>query len=155
MELFFSSIDYWHWWILAGILLIIEISAPSFFFLWLAIAAAITGFVMLAIPDFDWEYQLLTFSGIAVVSITLFLRYQRANPAVTDQPTLNRRGEQYIGRTFTLTEPLINNIGVIRVDDSTWRINGDDLPAGSTIKVVAAKGVILQVEAVKNQAAPG
>jgi membrane protein implicated in regulation of membrane protease activity len=155
MELFFSSIDYWHWWILAGILLIIEISAPSFFFLWLAIAAAITGFVMLAVPDFGWEYQLLTFSGIAVVSITLFLRYQRANPVVTDQPTLNRRGEQYIGRTFTLSEPLINNIGVIRVDDTTWRINGDDLPAGSTIIVVGAKGVILQVEAMKNQAAPG
>jgi membrane protein implicated in regulation of membrane protease activity len=152
MEILLSSIDYWHWWILAGILLIIEISAPSFFFLWLAIAAAITGFVMLAIPDFGWEYQLLTFSGIAVVSITLFRRYQRANPVVTDQPTLNRRGEQYIGRTFTLTEPIINNIGVIRVDDSTWRINGDDLPAGSTIKVVGAKGVILQVEAVKNQA---
>jgi len=107
---------------------------------------------MLAIPDFGWEYQLLTFSAIAVVSITLFRRYQRANPVVTDQPALNRRGEQYIGRTFTLTEPLVNNIGVIRVDDSTWRINGDDLPAGSTIKVVGAKGVILQVEAVKKQA---
>ena len=155
MELFFSSIDYWHWWILAGILLIIEISAPSFFFLWLAIAAAITGFVMLAIPDFDWEYQLLTFSSIAVISITLFRRYQRANPVVTDQPTLNRRGEQYIGRTFTLSEPIINNNGVIRVDDTTWRINGDDLPAGSTIVVVGAEGVILQVEALHKQTAPG
>lgn len=65
---------------------------------------------------------------------------------VTDQPTLNRRGEQYVGRSFTLTEPIINNNGVIRVDDSTWRINGADLPAGSTIKVVGVQGVILQVE---------
>jgi len=30
MDSLFSSIDYWHWWILAGILLIIEVSAPSF-----------------------------------------------------------------------------------------------------------------------------
>ena len=43
MDLLLAAIDYWHWWILAGILLIIEISAPSFFFLWLAIAAAALG----------------------------------------------------------------------------------------------------------------
>ena len=147
MELFFSSIDYWHWLILAGMLLIIEVLAPSFFFLWMAIAAAITGLVLLAIPNLDWEYQLLIFSGLSVVSITAFRRYQRSRKSLTDQPTLNRRGEQYIGRTFTLTEPIINNNGVIRVDDSTWRINGDDLPAGSTVKVVGADGVILQVEA--------
>ena len=149
METLLSNIDYWHWWILAGILLILEISAPSFFFLWLTIAAVITGFVLLVFPDFGWQYQLLTFSGLAVVSIVAFRRYQRSRPMVTDQPSLNRRGEQYIGRTFTLSEPITNNSGIIRVDDSTWRINGDDLPAGSTIKVVGVEGVILQVELVE------
>ena len=147
MDAILFDIDYWHWWILAGILLILEISAPSFFFLWLAIAAAITGFVLLAIPDLGWQYQLLAFSGLSVVSIVAFRRYKRSRPMVTDQPTLNRRGEQYIGRIFTLTDPIINNNGVIRVDDSTWRINGVDMPAGSTVRVVGAEGVILQVEA--------
>ena len=149
MDLLLAAIDYWHWWILAGILLIIEISAPSFFFLWLAIAAAITGLVLLAVPDLGWEYQLLTFSALSIVSIGSFRRYQRSRPTPTDHPTLSRRGEQYIGRTFTLAEPVINNNGTIRVDDSTWRINGEDLPAGSTVKVVGVKGVILQVEAIE------
>ena len=149
MDAFLSNIDYWYWWILAGIFLIIEVSAPSFFFLWLTIAAAITGFVLLAIPDLGWEYQLLIFSGLLIISIGAFRRYQRSRSTLTDRPTLNRRGEQYIGRTFTLSEPIINNNGVIRVDDSSWRINGADLPAGSTIKVVGAEGVILQVEVVE------
>ena len=149
MDVFLSNIDYWYWWILAGILLIIEVSAPSFFFLWLTIAAAITGFVLLAMPDLGWEYQLLIFSSLSIVSITAFRRYQRSRSKLTDQPTLNRRGEQYVGRTFTLTEPIINKNGVIRVDDSTWRINGPDLRAGSTIKVVGVQGVILQVEMVE------
>jgi inner membrane protein len=149
MELLLAAVDYWHWWILAGILLIIEISAPSFFFLWLAIAAAITGLVLLAIPGLGWEYQLLTFSALSLVSISLFRRYQRSQPAPSDNPTLSRRGEQYVGRTFTLAEPIINNNGTIRVDDSTWRINGDDLPTGSTVKVVGVKGVILQVAAIE------
>ncbi len=153
MDAFLSNIDYWYWWILAGILLIIEVSAPSFFFLWLTIAAAITGFVLLAVPDLGWEYQLLIFSSLSIVSISAFRRYQRSRTKLTDQPTLNRRGEQYVGRTFTLTQPIINNNGVIRVDDSTWRINGRDLPAGSSIKVVGVQGVILQVEAVEKQAA--
>jgi membrane protein implicated in regulation of membrane protease activity len=153
MDAFLSNIDYWYWWILAGILLIIEVSAPSFFFLWLTIAAAITGFVLLAVPDLGWEYQLLIFSSLSIVSIGAFRRYQRSRTKLTDQPTLNRRGEQYVGRTFTLTQPIINNNGVIRVDDSTWRINGADLPAGSSIKVVGVQGVILQVEAVEKQAA--
>lgn len=150
MDALFSQIDYWHWWILAGILLILEVSAPSFFFLWLTIAAAITGFVLLAIPDLGWQYQLLLFSLLSVVSITAFKRYQRTRPAATDQPALNRRGEQYIGRTFTLTEPIVNSNGVIRVDDSTWRITGSDLPAGTTVKVVGARGVILQIEEVSD-----
>ena len=150
MEVFFAGIDYWHWWILAGILLIIEVAAPSFFFLWLSIAAGITGLALLAVPDLGWEYQILLFSGLSIVSLTVFKRYQRAHPVTTDQPALNRRGEQYIGRTFTLGEAISNNSGVIRVDDSTWRITGTDMPAGTTVRIVGADGAILKVEAVQN-----
>ena len=150
MEVFFAGIDYWHWWILAGILLIIEVAAPSFFFLWLSIAAGITGLALLAVPDLGWEYQILLFSGLSIVSLTVFKRYQRAHPVTTDQPALNRRGEQYIGRTFTLGEAISNNSGVIRVDDSTWRITCTDIPAGTTVRLVVADGAILKVEAVQN-----
>ena len=145
MEALFAQVDYWHWWILAGILLLIEMLAPSFFFLWLAIAAAVTGLVMLGVPGLDWEYQMMIFSGLSVFSIALFRRYQRRNPETTDQPTLNRRGEQYIGRTFTLDEPIVNRDGSLRVDDSTWRIAGDDLPAGTRVTVTGVNGVVLQV----------
>jgi len=150
MEAFFASIDYWHWWILAGILLIIEVAAPSFFFLWLSVAAGITGLALLAVPDLGWEYQILLFSGLSIISLTLFKRYQHAHPVTTDQPALNRRGEQYIGRTFTLEEPISNRTGVIRVDDSTWRVTGADLPTGTTVTVVDVDGVILKVEPVQD-----
>ena len=150
MEALFANVDYWHWWILAGVLLIIEVAAPSFFFLWLSIAAGITGLALLAVPDLGWEYQILLFSGLAIISLTVFKRYQRAHPVTTDQPALNRRGEQYIGRNFTLEEAISNNTGVIRVDDSTWRITGADLPPGTTVRVVGVDGVILKVEAAQD-----
>ena len=145
METLIQQLDYWHWLILAGILLLVEMLLPSFFFLWLAVAAAVTGLVLLAVPELGWQYQLMVFSGLSVVSIALFRRYQRRNPAPTDQPALNRRGEQYIGRTFTLEQPVVNRNGSLRVDDSTWRINGDDMPAGTQVTVTGVDGVILQV----------
>lgn len=145
MEALIQQVDYWHWWILGGILLLIEVLAPSFFFLWLAIAAAVTGLILLGVPELDWQYQLMIFSGLSVVSIALFRRYQRRNPATTDQPALNRRGEQYIGRTFTLEQPVVNRVGKLRVDDSTWRITGDDLPAGTRVTVTGVDGVVLEI----------
>lgn len=146
MEAWLAQVDYWHWWILAGVMLLIEVMAPSFYFLWLAVAAAVVGFVMLLVPDLDWQYQIIIFSGLSITSIALFRRYQRDNPALTDQPTLNRRGEQYIGRTFTLQEPISNRVGVLRVDDTTWRISGDNLPAGTHVIVTGVDGVILKVQ---------
>jgi len=140
-----SRIDYWHWWIFGGVMLLIEVMAPTFYFLWLAVAAAAVGFVMLLVPDLGWQYQIMIFSGLSVVSIALFRRYQTSNPETTDQPALNRRGEQYIGRTFNLQEPITNRVGMLRVDDTTWRISGDDLPAGTRVVVVGVDGVILRV----------
>ncbi len=146
MEDWFGKIDYWHWWIVGGVMLLIEVIAPSFYFLWLAIAAAAVGLVMLLVPGLGWQYQIIIFSGLSIISIALFRRYQHDNPVITDQPALNRRGEQYIGRTFTLQEPITNRAGKLRVDDTSWRITGDDLPAGTQIVVTGADGVILKVQ---------
>ncbi|HHO67888.1 MAG TPA: NfeD family protein, partial [Gammaproteobacteria bacterium] len=64
----------------------------------------------------------------------------------TDQPTLNRRGEQYIGRVFTLETPLVNGMGKIRIDDTTWKIEGPDCEPGTRIRVTGVDGTILKVE---------
>lgn len=66
---------------------------------------------------------------------------------MTDVPALNRRGEQYIGRVFTLTEPIVNGVGKVKVDDTTWKVNGDDMEAGAKVRVVAIDGTVFKVEA--------
>lgn len=141
-----EDLNYWHWWIFAAALIILEMLAPGAFFLWLGIAAAIVGLVAFAIPAMTWEYQLLLFSVFSVISIIVWRKYFKVQASDTDQPTLNRRGEQYIGRTFTLEHPIVNGLGKIRVDDSTWKIEGDDCEAGSKIKVTGAEGTLLMVE---------
>ena len=140
-----DQVGHWHWWILAAALIILEVFAPGAFFLWLGLSAAAVGGVVYLLPDMDWEYQVLIFSVLSVISIIIWRKFFRAEAADTDQPALNRRGEQYIGRVFTLDEPISNGTGKIHVDDSTWKIRGEDCPIGSRVEVTGVDGTILEV----------
>ncbi len=139
-------IDFWHWWILAVALIIVEILLPSFFALWLAIAAALTGLLLLIFPGLGWEWQLLLFALFSMVSIVAWRRYYQKHPIKTDEPLLNRRGEGYVGRELTLSQPIIDGIGKIRLDDSTWKVQGPDCPAGTKVRIKALNNVVFIVE---------
>lgn len=143
---FFEQIVFWHWWIAAGLLLIIELSVPTFFFMWMGIAAALVGLMLLVMPGMPLELQLVLFVLLSLTTIIIWRRYRENNQPTTDHPLLNQRGQQYVGRVFTLQEPIINGTGKVNVDDSTWRVRGEDLPAGEKVKVVDADGVVLVVE---------
>jgi len=51
-----------------------------------------------------------------------------------------------IGRTVVLTEAIVNGRGTARVNDSIWRVEGGDLPAGSNVTITGVEGTILRVE---------
>jgi membrane protein implicated in regulation of membrane protease activity len=140
-----TQLDYWHWFILAVILMILEVFSPGAFLLWMGLAAGAVGLILLLLPDISWQLQVLLFAVLSVTTIVLVRAFLQRRPIETDQPYLNRRGEQYIDRTFTLQEPIINGEGKIQVDDSTWKISGEDCPAGTRIRVTGVQGVVLQV----------
>ena len=140
--------DFWHWWIVAVVLVIIEMLAPTFFALWLAVAAFITGVALFLIPDMQWEYQVFLFAVLTVLSIIAWRYYYSKNPITTDEPLLNRRGEQYVGRVITLKDPIVDGQGKVKVDDSTWKVEGEDCPAGTKIKIISLNNVVFIVEIV-------
>ncbi|MEJ2621465.1 MAG: NfeD family protein [Candidatus Thiodiazotropha sp.] len=141
-----SQVDYWHWFILAVVLMILEVFSPGAFLIWMGLSAAITGLTLLLYPELSWQLQLIFFAVFSVAVIVLVRLFLHHRPIQTDSPRLNRRGEQYIDRIFTLKDPIINGVGKISVDDSTWKIHGDDCPAGSKVKVTGVKGVVLLIE---------
>jgi membrane protein implicated in regulation of membrane protease activity len=143
-----DKIVFWHWWILAGALLIFELSTPVFFFLWLGFSAAAVGFLLLVFPSIPVEAQLVLFGILSVVAVLAWRRYRESHPPESDQPLLNQRGQQYAGRLFTLDQAIVNGVGKVEVDDSSWRVKGPDLPAGARIKVVGVDGVVFIVEPV-------
>jgi len=147
MDALFAHVTFWHWWTLALVLIVLEVLTPGTFFLFMGIAAALLGALLAVIP-MSWEWQLSLYAVLSIATTVGGRMWLKRRPVGTDRPTLNRRGAQYVGRTFTLDEPIDNGLGKIRVDDTTWKVEGDDCAAGSKVKVVGVDGTILRVEPV-------
>jgi membrane protein implicated in regulation of membrane protease activity len=143
----FEQIEYWNWWVIAVFLIGLEVFAPGAVFLWMGIAAGVVGFALLAYPELTWQIQLLSFAVISVVTIYVWRFVLRDRfPTPGGRRVLNRRGASYIGRSFTLKEPIVDGSGLLHVDDSRWKVEGEDLPAGTKVKVTGIEGTVLKVE---------
>lgn len=142
-----EQLEFWHWLILAAVLIGIEMLAPGAVFLWLGVSAGLVGLLVLAIPATPWEIQLLVFAALSVATAFGWRAYRKRYPAPeSDQPNLNQRGAQYIGRTFTLKEAIADGQGKLNVDDTVWKVVGSDQPEGSKVKVTGVNGTVLTVE---------
>ncbi len=137
------------WWLLALVLIGAELVAPGYFMLWIGIAAAVMGALVLIVPDLGALAQAFAFAVLAVVSCVIYWKFVRRElNRVSDQPLLNRRAEQFVGRRYVLDSAIVNGQGKARVGDSVWLVEGPELPAGSAIEVIAVSGSTLKVQAV-------
>ncbi|MBT1158726.1 NfeD family protein [Aminobacter anthyllidis] len=138
----------WNWMLLGFILLCLEIFAPGVFLLWIGIAALIVGSASLLLWDvavWTWQVQVLIFLVLALASAYVGKKIVRDRETASDQPLLNRRGAQMIGRTATLSEPIKEGRGRIKLGDTTWRVSGPDLPAGAQVRVIGAADADLEL----------
>lgn len=140
------EIEFWHWMALGVALAAVETIVPGAFFLWLGIAAVVTGLVKLIVPGMGWEGQAIVFGVCAVVSTVIWIILWRRRPIDTDRPELNVRGERMIGRRITLDEPITNGEGTAKVGDTMWRIRGPDFVRGTRVRVVDTDGTVLIVD---------
>ncbi len=143
---YLQQLTFWHWFIFGVVLVALEMLAPGVVFMWTGIAAGLTGAILVVAPHLSWEYQFLIFALFSVVSIALGKKFISGRPRETDQPGLNRRGARYIGRRFFLDESISGGDGKLIIDDTIWRVTGDDMPKGTEVRVMGMDGTVLQVE---------
>ena len=151
LERIFAELGPWNWMVLGFVLLAMEILVPGVFLLWIGIAALIIGAVSLLIWDagfWIWQAQVVAFLALALVAAYVGNRIMTGRGDESDQPLLNQRGEQLIGRTATLTEPIREGYGRIQLGDTLWRVSGPDLPPGARVRVTSATDSELVVEAI-------
>jgi membrane protein implicated in regulation of membrane protease activity len=79
-----NLIVFWHWWILACLLLILELTRPMTVFLWLGFAAAAVGFLLLLFPNTPVKAQLVLFGVLSAVALLAWRRYRKGRPAVSE-----------------------------------------------------------------------
>ena len=140
------SLGSWNWFILAALLLLIEILAPGMFMLWLGLSAILVGIISSAVV-WSWQAQLIAFAVFAIAAVPAWRHFARKVEKPADSPFLNRRAEGYVGREFTLDKPIVGGVGTIRIDDTVWRVTGPDAPAGSRVRIARAEDAALMVEA--------
>jgi|SRR5690606_9125935 membrane protein implicated in regulation of membrane protease activity len=148
LERIFAELGPWNWMVLGFALLTLEILTPGVFMLWIGLAALIVGALSLMFWSagfWVWQVQILVFLALALVCAFAGKKIMSGRGSASDQPLLNRRGDQLIGRTATLTEPITDGRGRIKIGDTTWRVSGPDLPAGTKVRVKAAADLDLEL----------
>jgi membrane protein implicated in regulation of membrane protease activity len=139
-----AHFSYVVWLALGVILCAAETLAPGAFLIWIGAAAVILGVV-----DFIWPLeataQLLLFAGLVVVLVVAGKRvYGSLDRRSPPQPF--SRAEGLIGREFFLDQAIQRGFGAIRVDDSVWRVAGEDMSVGAKVRVTGVEdGSLLRV----------
>jgi hypothetical protein len=134
----------WSWLIGGVVLLALELLIPGNVIVWFGVAAILTGALALA-TDFGWQAELIVFIVLAVVLAIVGRRYF-ARQVSSDRPFLNERARRLVGGTVILGEPIADGHGRVRIDDTTWRVVGPDLPSGTRVRISGADGTVLSVE---------
>ncbi|MGK9173990.1 NfeD family protein [Yokenella regensburgei] len=138
----------WIFWLsLGGLLLAAEMLGGNGYLLWSGVAAVITGLLVWVVP-LGWEWQGVLFALLTLAAAWLWWLWlsKRVRDQKPADAALNQRGQQLVGRRFTLDNALVNGRGHMRVGDSSWPVSAsNDLPAGANVEVVAVEGITLRI----------
>lgn len=132
------------WASVALVLIAAETLIPGAFLLWLGFAAAAVWAVLFFVP-MEPLWQVITFVVLAFVSVGIYVKFVRGQEKESDQPLLNRRGEQLVGQVFLLDQAIVDGRGRLKIGDAFWVAEGPDLPQGQRVRVIAARNMSLQV----------
>lgn len=134
------------WAILALVLIASEAVLPGAALLWLGLAAAAVFFIVLVLPDLPVLAQGVLFIALSFASVEIYRRRFRNRAPVSHAPTLNRRAAQLVGRVVPLERAIVNGEGRVQIADAYWEVRGEDLPAGTPVRVIGTDGMALFVE---------
>jgi inner membrane protein len=140
----FTHLGYIPWLVAGFVLCAAETLAPGAFLIWIGVAALIVGTVQFVWP-LEFTAQLFLFAALAVALVVVGRRvYGSLDRHSPPQPLSRAHG--LIGKEFFLDQPIERGFGNIRVDDSVWRVTGEDMAVGEKVRVTGVEeGSLLRV----------
>jgi inner membrane protein len=141
----FGNIGPWAWFVVAVLMFLLETVIPGIHFMWFGVAAIVV-FGLTLVVDMPLTWQVIVFALVSIASVYWVRHYIRPGSEATDQPGLNIKGAEYIGRTFVVEEAIEGGRGKIRVGDTIWTAQGPSSPSGAKVRVTGSSGTVLVVE---------
>ena len=128
-----------HFWLILGaVLLIVEIFGFTGFLVGIAIAALVTGLMTAIVtPTGIWTAALI-FGALSVLFTWIYWQYFRGFNTSTDAPSLHKRAENQIGKSFELSEAVGASARPQFLGDTRWQVvsaNGQTLASGARVQV--------------------
>ena len=114
---------------------------------WFGLGLCLVGGARLhAGEPFGWW---LLIAGAAAIVLDILIDFVWAHPSISrsDEPALNQRAAQAIGRIYVVEEAIVAGRGKVRIGDTLWPVEGRETPVGTPVKVTAVNGTVLRVEA--------
>ncbi|MCA0399298.1 MAG: NfeD family protein [Proteobacteria bacterium] len=135
-------------WLGAGLLLIAGevLLAPGSYLLWIGIAALLMAAITALLP-LGLASELAIFGILALGCGFAGWRVYGARVENDAARDLHDPAITMVGRVLTLSSAIEGGTGMVRVDDSVWRVSGPELPLGAKVRVTALDGSTLLVEA--------
>ncbi len=134
------------WAAIALLLFAAEAMAPGAFMLWMGFAATVVFVGVLLIPGIPVLAQVAAFILLSFVSIQIYRRWFRRNEPQSDRPHLNQRANTLVGHVVILDQAIVNGRGRVQIADAFWVVEGPELAAGTSVRVVAVDGMTLKVQ---------
>lgn len=93
-----ETITFWHWWALAGALMLIELFGLGFFFLWVGASAALVGLALLGWAGMPVNVQFGLFCGLSLCCMAAWRHVRATREMHVSQP--HHGAELESGRTW-------------------------------------------------------
>ncbi len=125
-------------WLIAALVLgIAELVVPGVFLVFLAIAAAVTGVAVYALPDLPMAAQLGAFAVWSAVTVLIGKRWYRDYPVEGGDPLLNDRAARLVGQVVVVETAIIGGRGRVLVGDGSWPARGANAAVGTRVRIAA------------------
>ena len=141
------EILWWHWAILAGALIVVEMLGAGGFLMGIAVSGLLLA-LLTALTPMGWALQIMVFAVLAAVLSFVYIKRFRSFNEQTDRPELNNRLAQLVGSRGEVVA-----VGAahpkVKIGDSLWSVEiGCEVAVGDKIEVTAVVNGVLQAKKV-------
>jgi membrane protein implicated in regulation of membrane protease activity len=121
-----------------------RLSLPDNLSMWFGVGAGMTAFLLFIDSGWYWYWQLLLIVSVIFIGPVVAQLFNSLSHGADHVLTVYP-GKQYIGQKITLEKELKDGVGETILQGEIWAVQGDDLNAGTRVKIVAVKKNILYV----------